>query len=379
MFKQIARTPKKVWLLTLGHVVVDFPSGALLIALPFFMHKFQLDYTEIALVPMIFNIVGSVTQPFFGFLSDRRRVTWRMPLGCILTALGLELCLSASSFNMVLLFVVISGLGSAIFHPEGAKCANHYSGENKGKGAGTFVVGGFVGSALGSLAMGFVLQHSGYLRLIFIIPALLLFFPLLNAARKIPALKRVSGTKLVRSGLLFSLILVVLVLFTRSFIASGLSTFVPLYLVVFHKLSEEFSGTVLSVVQVAGMFGTYIGGLMNDKYGSRMVALCSILPATLLIYLFKSLPVEYAIFFLMINGFLLAASWTSLMVLAQKIMPNNVATASAITMGFSMGMGAVAVVLLGMVADNFGVSAVFSVIMFLPILAFGMSWFIKER
>ena len=379
MFKQIARTPKKVWILTLGHVVVDFPSGALLIALPFFMHKFNLDYTEIALVPMILNIVGSVAQPLFGFLSDRRRMIWRMPLGCFMTALGLELCLSAPSFQLVLLFVVISGIGSAIFHPEGAKCANHFSGESKGKGAGTFVVGGFVGSALGSLMMGFVLQHSGYLRLIFIIPALLLFIPLLNAARKIPATKRVSGTRIVRSGLFFSLVLVICVLFMRSFIASGLSTFVPLYLVIVHKLSEEFSGTVLSIVQVAGMFGTYIGGLMNDKYGSRTVALYSILPVTLLIFLFKSLPVGYAIVFLMINSFFLAASWTSLMVLAQKIMPNNVATASAITMGFSMGMGAVAVVSLGMVADNFGVPAVFSVIMFLPILAFGFSWFIKER
>lgn len=379
MFKEIARTPKKVWLITLGHVVVDFPSGALLIALPYFKHKFNLDYTQIAMLPMILNIVGSVAQPLFGYLSDRRKVTWRMPLGCLLTALGLVLCLVAPSFNMVMLFVIISGVGSAIFHPEGAKCANHYSGESKGKGAGTFVVGGFIGSALGSLLMGMILSDPIDWEYLFVLPAVLLFVPLLRAARNIPTHKRVSGTKLVRSGLLASLILVILVLFLRSFITSGISTFVPLYLVVFHKMSEEFSGTMLSLVQVAGMFGTYIGGLMNDKYGSRKVALWSILPAALLIFLFKTLPVQYALIFLMINGFLLAASWTSLMVLAQKIMPNNVATASAITMGFSMGMGAVAVVSLGMVADAYGIATVFSVIMVFPVIAFALSWFIKER
>ncbi|MCX7970700.1 MAG: MFS transporter [Negativicutes bacterium] len=379
MFAVLRSTPRPVLLLTLGHMIVDFPVGAFMIALPFIKHKFGLNYEQIALAPMIFNLTSSVAQPLFGYLSDRRPRGYLIPVGCLLTSSGLSMCMLSPSYPWFLAATVLSGLGGAAFHPEATRGANLYSGKSKGRGIGTFVVGGFVGVAAGSLAMGMLLNQTWPWQGVFTLPAIVLFLPLWRAARRVPQISIKKTGRLVSRGMKMALAMILMVLFIRSFITSGISTFVPMFLVNARNTSEEFSGGVYSLMMVGSMLGTYFGGLLNDRFGYRRVLLWSLLPIIPTVYLFTWLPVKLAAISISLNSVFISASWTSLMLLAQKAMPEYLATASALTMGFAMGMGAIAVVLLGKLADIYGLNRVFDLIMLLPVAAFAVSWLITDR
>ena len=369
----------KVWILALGHLVVDIPSGALLIALPYFKNKFGLNFAQMCFLPMVFWITGSISQPIFGVLSDRKHQSIYMPLGCLISVIGFLMCIYVKNYYAVFLWIIFSGIGSSVFHPEGARCANYFSGKNTGKGIGLLTLGGFVGSALGSLIMGIFLSKKINLEFIFCLPSLLLFLPLLKAAKSMSKINLQYPKAIIGRKIVISLLMVLMVLFLRSFIISGVLAFLPMYLIAYRGQNESFGGLILALSQLSGMIGTYLGGVFTDKFSSRKVILWTTLPSTLLIFLFLNSSLYLSCFLIILNNSLMAAAWTSLIVISQKLMPNKIATASALTMGLSMGMGAGATILLGKIADCYDVTTVFIFLMWLPLMAFLFSWFIKEE
>src|SRR5438477_10367003 len=107
--------------LSSGHLATDFANGALPALLPFFVEKFALSYTLAAAVVLASAVSSSIVQPLFGIWSDRRGAVWLLPGGVALAGIGIALASAAPTYPLVLLFVVVSGLGVAVFHPEGSE------------------------------------------------------------------------------------------------------------------------------------------------------------------------------------------------------------------------------------------------------------------
>jgi len=128
----------------------------------------------------------------------------------------------------------------------------------------------------------------------------------------------------------------------------------------------------------AGAFGTMLGGIMSDKYGSKTVMVYSILPLTFLMYVFRFAEGIWPFLILGIVSILLTATFTSSLVLIQKMMPNNVGMASGLNLGFSVGLGTMGVLALGKVADIWGMPMIFDILAFLPMVALGLTGFIRE-
>ena len=97
------------------------------------------------------TVGSSIIQPAFGAVSDRLSLSWLMPVGVALAALGVGFAGVAPSFELTALAVGIGGLGIAAFHPEGARYANYASGDRRGTGMSLFSVGGNIGFALGPI------------------------------------------------------------------------------------------------------------------------------------------------------------------------------------------------------------------------------------
>lgn len=165
---------------------------------------------------------------------------------------------------------------------------------------------------------------------------------------------------------------------TRATVNSGISTFVPLYYTSFLYNSSTYAASLLTVYLAAGAIGTLLGGPLSDRYGSKKVMLYSILPVAPLLYLFKALDGIGAFILLALVSILLAATFTSSLVMAQKMMPGNIAMASGLTLGFSIGLGAMGVLALGHVADALGLSWVFNLLSILPIVGFILTLFVRE-
>ena len=137
--------------LATGHMAVDFAGGALPALLPFFKDRFDLSYTLVAVLVLASSVSSSVIQPLFGLWSDRRGAIWLLPVGVAVGGIGIALAAAAPEYGLVVLLVVVSGLGTAAFHPEGSKFAAYASGDRRASGMSLFSVGGDIGYALGAI------------------------------------------------------------------------------------------------------------------------------------------------------------------------------------------------------------------------------------
>ncbi len=382
MLRSVKNVPYPIWLIACAHAVADISSGALFVALPFFKAKFGLSYAGVTAIVLLQNFTASVTQPIFGFLSDRKAHPWWMPLGCFLVGTMLLAALLAPTYPLALLCISASGFGSAIFHPEGAKIVNWLSGKAKGKGASLFSVGGNAGFALGSLFLGMLLVGNRVLLFLFAIPNLVIGFLLLAMLKRFREIPQPALEHCEKSGKIFGMNLPLLALLgmvlTRATINSGINTFVPLYYTAFMHGSSANATYLLTVFLAASAAGTLLGGPLSDRYGSKKVMLYSILPVAPLLYLFKALNGAGAFVLLAAASVLLAATFTSSLVMAQKMMPDNVGMASGLTLGFSIGLGALGVLVLGHIADGSGLPWVLDLLAVLPIVSFLLTLLVRE-
>ncbi|SHJ66056.1 MFS transporter [Propionispora hippei] len=382
MFASIKNVSPTVWLISCAHGVIDLSAGALFVALPYFKAKFGLSYAEVTAIVLLQNLTSSVSQPLFGYLSDRKARPWWMPLGCFTTGAVMLASLLVPSYPLVLVCTAISGFGSAVFHPEGAKVVNWLSGKAKGKGASLFTVGGNAGFAIGSLFLGMLLSGPTVLYYVFVLPNIIIGGLLLVTRKQWvrqsqrPASAAVRGVSAVRLDLaLLALLGMVLM---RSTVTSGISTFVPLYYTSYLHGSPAYAALLLTVYLAAGAAGTLLGGPLSDRYGSRTVMLYSILPVGVLLYLFTLAGGMWSFVLLAAISVLLAATFTSSLVMAQKMMPGNVGMASGLTLGFSIGLGAMGVLVLGQMADMSGLVWVFQLLAVLPVAGFILTLFVQE-
>src|SRR5690349_7306858 len=144
-----------------GHMAVDFAGGALFILIPYLHDKFHLSYTLTAVLVLTATVSGSLVQPLFGLWSDRRGAIWLIPTGVAAGGIGIGLASVAPVYGLVVVCVIVSGLGTAAFHPEGSKFAAYVSGRKRASGMSLFSVGGNLGFGLGALASALLIHGLG--------------------------------------------------------------------------------------------------------------------------------------------------------------------------------------------------------------------------
>src|SRR5918997_5015222 len=170
--------------LSAGHFATDFSNGALPALLPFVVTRFDLSYTKVGALVLVSALASSLIQPLFGLWSDRRGAVWLLPAGVALSGVGMALAAASTAYWACLVFVTISGLGTAAYHPEGSKFAAYVSGSRRASGMSLFSIGGNLGVALGPLtATALVLAFRLKGGLFLAVPALAVAGLLLAATR----------------------------------------------------------------------------------------------------------------------------------------------------------------------------------------------------
>lgn len=183
-------------MLSVGHACVDVYQGAVASLVPFFVAERAYSYAAVSGIVLAASVLSSVAQPVFGLLTDRWAMPWILPVSTVLGGLGIALSGLSGSYPLTLVFVAVSGVGVAAYHPESARVARLVS-EGSHTAMGWFSVGGNLGFAAAPLMVTAVVA-SGGLRLspLLVLPALaggLLCLPALRALRRKTALDG-SGT-----------------------------------------------------------------------------------------------------------------------------------------------------------------------------------------
>ena len=371
---------RKLILLAMGHLVADINNSALPAMLPFLKEALGLSYAMAGTVILVSNIVSSVIQPAFGYLTDRKSLLWFLPLGCIVAAWGMGLVGWTSSYHQVLILVAFSGLGVAIYHPEGWRVANFFAGDKKATGMSIFGVGGNLGFAFGPIMAVFFIKYLGLKgSTLFVIPGTLVATIFLFSRFwrvDTTAIKKKTSSKSAADSLksaIYPMSLLLTMIMFRSWTELGLITFIPFYYISYLKGNPMMAGNLLFAFLAAGTVGTFLGGPLADRLGHKKVVLFSLGASCPLLVLFLLSSGFWAFFWLTLAGLILIFSFSVSMVMGQSFMPHNVGMASGLILGFSFGMGGLGAAILGLFADLWGVPTTLWIIAFLPCGAFLMA------
>lgn len=367
--------------LAIGHMVTDLQSGALPIVLPHLKELFALSYSQLASIVLLQNIMSSVIQPAFGYITDKKSLPTFLPVCAAMAGAGFAFVGWVKSYELLLLSVVFISLASATYHPQASKTVNFLSDStNKGRNMGIFSLGGNAGMAVGSIMMTILLGLPGGLHntMYFVLPGIVVFalmhscMPVYKEVNRkhlelqAKAEKNNNGKKMPY----FGVFLLLFYIFMRSSIHSGISTYLPLFFMNFRGFDPVFASSLVSGFLLGGVGGTLAGAELNDRLGPRKIMLGSIILSIPAIGAITIVGSElWAMVAVVAAGFFIIGSFATTIVLAQSLMPNNVGMASGLTIGFSVGLGGFGVTILGLLADIYGLPFTMEIITWLPIVA----------
>lgn len=365
--------------LSVGHAVADLSQGAVPALLPFLIDQRGYSYAAASVLVLASTLSSSVIQPLFGLWSDRASLALLVPIGVLLSGLGIGLVGVAPSYELTFLAVLVSGLGVAAFHPEGSRHASRVAGARRATGMSRFAVGGNVGFALGPvITTPLVLLFGLPGTLLLVVPGLLAGAVLL---RETPRMKRqtAAATALAAEANAdpessewgpFARLGGVIAL--RTFFYFGLSTFVPLYFIAELGASEAVGNAALSALLSAGVAGTLIGGPLADRYGRRKFLMTTTAVSAPLLLLFLASGRGPAMIFVALIGACTVASFSITVVMSQEYLPARVGLASGVSLGLAIGLGGVGASATGLIADAYGVRTAIEVLAVLPVLGVGL-------
>jgi len=351
--------------IALGHLMVDLLNGSRPVLLAFLSEPLGLTNANIALISTLYVATASITQPIFGWLSDRFGPRW-LAAGGLLWMMAFFMLAMFLPGNEALIFLVIASLGSAALHPAGAMQATvrgrtHYAGRET-TAASFFFMFGQIGLFLGPIVAGPLLDQFGLYGLL--IPAGLCLPIALNAGWQLrytrPAHtsgKVTSPIKLIHStGFIITLTTIAVL---QAWAQQNMVTFIPKYL-------KDLGQTPAIYGLIAGLFmggsalGNVLGGHLADRFGKRRVAGTMLALAGIPLFLISLVGWSPWLFLLVpLSGMLTGSVHSIIVVIAQGSIRGGMALASGLTLGIMFTAGAFGTLLSGPLADAWGFPIVF--------------------
>lgn len=346
---------------------------------PILKNSYQLDFTQIGLITLTYQITASLLQPLIGLYTDRNPQPYSLPVGMSFTFFGLLSLSAANHFYTLLLSAALIGMGSAVFHPEASRVARMASGGQHGLAQSLFQVGGNTGSATGPLLAAFIVLPRGQRSVALFSLVSLLGIVVLSRvsvwyrrAHVAPTGARTFANNarpaLSRGRIVLSVSILGALIFSKYFYLASLVSYYTFYLISRFGLPVRTAQIYLFVFLGAVAAGTIVGGPVGDRFGRKYViwvSILGVLPFTL------ALP--YAGLFWtavlsVIIGLILASAFSAILVYAQELIPGRVGMISGLFFGFAFGMGGLGAAALGRLADATSITFVYRVCAFLPVI-----------
>jgi MFS transporter, FSR family, fosmidomycin resistance protein len=356
------------------HMLNDMMQALLPAIYPSLKQDFHLNFTQIGLITLAYQITASLLQPMVGYFSDKKPMPYSLAAGAVFTLVGLLGLSIAGSYGAILICAMVIGIGSAVFHPESSRVARMASGGRHGLAQSVFQLGGNTGSALGPLlAAGLVASYGqrsiAWAGLLALTSIIILYK--VGTWYKHHGLARMHHQSHAHHNLSsmkvwVSMTVLLMLMFSKFFYLASITSYYTFYLIQTFHVSLVNAQVHLFLFLGAVAAGTMAGGPLGDRFGRKYViwlSILGILPFTM------ALP--YANLFWtsilsLIIGVVLASAFPAIVVYAQELLPGRVGMISGMFFGFSFGMGGIGAAVLGWLADQTSITFVYKVCAFLP-------------
>lgn len=355
---KVLQKNRSLLLVSSGHFTVDIFGNLWPVMFPLLALSFGLSYAQVGLIATLYQTSSSLGQPLFGYLGDRFGSRFLASGGIMSTACCVSLVGYIPSYPALLTLAAIAGLGSAAFHPQGALSTAYMGGEHKGTNMSIFTMGGTTGFALGPLIGAALIIRHGLQGLVFLaLPASLYGLWLYRTMKELDRRRvavAVPSDDAPRGAIPFGKLSIVILISTlRAWAIAGVITYIPL-LYKERGFGVDFSSQIIFLIIGFSVFGMFGGGFLADRFSPKLVVSASLLLATPAILLFLHTPFPSLIVFAVLTGILLEASLPITLVAAQELLPRYVGMASGLALGLSFTVGAIGILLTGLLADRHG-------------------------
>ncbi len=364
--------------ISLCHFLNDMMQSLLPAIYPILRANYGLSFAQIGLLTFTFQCTASLLQPLIGLYTDRRPQPYSLPFGMGFSLLGLLLLAHATAYGGLLLGAALIGSGSAVLHPESSRVARMASGGQHGLAQSLFQVGGNIGSATGPLLAAFIVLRYGQESIAwFGVAALLGIAVLIRVGRWYS--EQPLATTAARGGLSaeaagvhgrvkLALAILVVMILSKFLYTASMSSYYTFYLINQFEVPVRTAQMHLFVFLAAVAVGTVAGGRLGDRFGRKRViwfSILGVLPFTLALphanqFWTGALTIPV--------GLILASAFPAIVVYGQELLPNRVGMVAGLFFGLAFGLGGIGAAMLGVLADQTSIRAVFLLCSFLPAL-----------
>jgi Arabinose efflux permease len=365
--------------ISISHFLNDLIQSLIPALYPLLKSGFHLSYAQIGLITLTFQLSASLLQPLVGMYTDRRPQPYSLTWGMGCTLLGLIALAISPNYSLLLVAVAMVGVGSAVFHPESSRVARMASAGRYGLAQSIFQVGGNGGASAGPLLAALIVIPYGRPSLMWF--SLIAFLAMLILwrvggwyARKQLEIRRpmavtpVGGVR-ERSSAVWPMTVLLVLMFSKFFYTTSLNSYLIFYLIHKFQVSMQTAQLHLFVFLFGVAVGTMVGGPIGDRIGRKQVIWWSIFGAApfALVLPYASLiwtgPLTFVI------GLLMASAFPAMVVYAQEeLFPGKVGMVSGLFFGLAFGLAGIGAVLVGRLADTYGIDAAYQLCAWLPLL-----------
>jgi FSR family fosmidomycin resistance protein-like MFS transporter len=363
--------------ISVAHLLNDLMQSLLPALYPLLKASYALNFAQVGLLTLTFQLTASLLQPVVGQFTDRKPLPFSLPTGMAFSLAGLLLLSAAGSYGLLLGGAALLGLGSSIFHPESSRVARLASGGRFGFAQSLFQVGGNAGQSFGPLLAAFIIvphgQHAvAWFAAVALTGMLLLTYVgnwykshLAARPQRTPAS---APANLSPTRIRWTIAVLLALMFSKFVYLSSINTYLTFYLMGRFHLSVQNAQLHLFMFLAAVAIGTVAGGPIGDRIGRTYVIWASILgvlPFTLALPYASLAQTDVLI---VIIGLVLASAFSAILVYAQELVPGRIGLISGLFFGFAFGMAGLGAAGLGVLADHTSLHFVYQICSFLPLL-----------
>lgn len=377
--------------LSLSHLLNDLMQSLIPAAYPLLRESYGLEFVQIGMIAMTFQLAGSLLQPVMGLVTDRYPAPYSPVVGMLFTVAGLVTLAFAHSYPVVLVAVSLIGIGSSVFHPEATRMARYAAGDRQGFAQGLFQVGGQMGGSLGPVFAALIIVPKGQPSLAWFAVVALLAMAVLgwigSKQRQIGAefaamrsARKARGGGFARHSAVtigVGLVVLMLLMFSKNAYSESFKSFYTFYLIERFGLSIPSAQMMLFIFLLAAAGGSLIGGIVGDRIGRYRVIWLSILGPLPLTLILPHVDLFWTGVLTVLINLIMASAFASILLYAMELLPDRVGLIGGLFYGLNFGLGGLAAVILGGLADSHGVEAVYRMCALLP-LAGLLAWFLPR-
>jgi FSR family fosmidomycin resistance protein-like MFS transporter len=363
---------------SLCHLLNDMMQALLPAVYPILRGEFSLNFVQVGILTLVYQMTASILQPMIGFYTDKRPQPYSLPLAMLASMVGLVTLAFAPSYSMLLAGAAMLGLGSSIFHPESSRIARLSSGGSHGLAQSVFQVGGNFGSALGPLAAAYIVLPRGQTGLAWFAIAALGGFMIMtalshwyrrNGHAKRPAKQSAKPHASITTGQIrMAMPVLVVLIFSKYIYLASITNFYTFYMMHRFGLTTRSAQVCQFVFFAAVATGTMIGGPVGDRIGRKKVIWASILGVLPFTIALPYAGLEMTVALSVAIGVVISSAFPAIVVYAQELIPGKTGMISGMFFGLIFGVGGIGAAVLGGLADQSGIEFVYRLCSYLPLI-----------